>query len=275
MFYMKMKRIFLLLFILFACIPAISAESPVEYKTASGFVRVTTNMLGYNLITKNIAQSVIKKSLNKSLKGNYKVKIDSFSGVDLKKGKFRGLTIEGTDLCLDDEVYFSKLSLKTTSKFNYIDYKKKPVKVMTDIPMDYVIEISEDDLNKTVSGKNDLDSLSALVPLVKFEKVKFRIYNNKLHINTGVRFPFCKPVKGSISSGLSVQDGKIVFSDIDTGSMKNEIAEKLINIMNNYNLLENINIHLFDDNDTKMAVKNVKIIDKKIYIDGNVTIKKA
>ncbi len=275
MFYMKMKRIFLLLFILFACIPAISAESPVEYKTASGFVRVTTNMLGYNLITKNIAQSVIKKSLNKSLKGNYKVKIDSFSGVDLKKGKFRGLTIEGTDLCLDDEVYFSKLSLKTTSKFNYIDYKKKPVKVMTDIPMDYVIEISEDDLNKTVSGKNDLDSLSALVPLVKFEKVKFRIYNNKLHINTGVRFPFCKPVKCSISSGLSVQDGKIVFSDIDTGSMKNEIAEKLINIMNNYNLLENINIHLFDDNDTKMAVKNVKIIDKKIYIDGNVTIKKA
>ena len=275
MFYMKMKRIFLLLFILFACIPAISAESPVEYKTASGFVRVTTNMLGYNLITKNIAQSVIKKSLNKSLKGNYKVKIDSFSGVDLKKGKFRGLTIEGTDLCLDDEVYFSKLSLKTTSKFNYIDYKKKPVKVMTDIPMDYVIEISEDDLNKTVSGKNDLDSLSALVPLVKFEKVKFRIYNNKLHINTGVRFPFCKPVKCSISSGLSVQDGKIVFSDIDTGSMKNEIAEKLINIMNNYNLLENINIHLFDDNDTKMAVKNVKIIDKKIYIDGNVIIKKA
>lgn len=275
MFYMKMKRIFLLLFILFACIPAISAKSPVEYKTASGFVRVTTNMLGYNLITKNIAQSVIKKSLNKSLKGNYKVKIDSFSGVDLKKGKFRGLTIEGTDLCLDDEVYFSKLSLKTTSKFNYIDYKKKPVKVMTDIPMDYVIEISEDDLNKTVSGKNDLDSLSALVPLVKFEKVKFRIYNNKLHINTGVRFPFCKPVKCSISSGLSVQDGKIVFSDIDTGSMKNEIAEKLINIMNNYNLLENINIHLFDDNDTKMAVKNVKIIDKKIYIDGNVTIKKA
>ena len=275
MFYMKMKRIFLLLFILFACIPAISAKSPVEYKTASGFVRVTTNMLGYNLITKNIAQSVIKKSLNKSLKGNYKVKIDSFSGVDLKKGKFRGLTIEGTDLCLDDEVYFSKLSLKTTSKFNYIDYKKKPVKVMTDIPMDYVIEISEDDLNKTVSGKNDLDSLSALVPLVKFEKVKFRIYNNKLHINTGVRFPFCKPVKCSISSGLSVQDGKIVFSDIDTGSMKNEIAEKLINIMNNYNLLENINIHLFDDNDTKMAVNNVKIIDKKIYIDGNVTIKKA
>ncbi|MCM1264920.1 MAG: hypothetical protein NC200_01865 [Candidatus Gastranaerophilales bacterium] len=273
---MKLRKIIILVvFVIIACIPAISAESPAEFKTASGFVRVTTNMLGYNFITRTIAQNVIKKSLNKSVKGSYNVKIDSFSGVDLKKGKFKGLTIEGKNLCLDDEVYFSKLYLQTTSKFNYIDYKNKPVKFKTDIPMVYAVEISEDDLNKTVSGRNNLDTLSSLIPLVKFEKVKFRIYDSRLHINTGVRFPFCKPVKCSISTGLSVQDGKIIFSDIDTGSMKDELAEKLINIMNNYNFLENINLHLFDETDTTMAVKNVKIIDKKIYIDGNVTIKKA
>lgn len=276
MFYMKSgKIVLLLLFIISGCIPAISANISGEYKTAPGFVRVTTNMLGYNMITRHIAQNVVKKSLNKSVKGDYDVKIDSFSGVDLKKGKFRGLTIVGKDLCLDDEVYFSRLYMKTLSDFNYIDYKKKPVVFKTDIPMEYSVEISEYDLNKTVSGRNSLDMLSGLVPLVKFDRVKFRIYNSRLHINTGVRLPFCKPVKCSVSTGLSVENGKIVFSDIDTGSMKNELAEKLIHLMNHYNFLDNINLHLFDNADTAMSVKNVKIIDKTIYIDGNVTIKKA
>ena len=73
-----------------------------EYKTANKFVRVTTNMLGYNFIAKKVAQGVIKKTLKESLNGDYKVKFDSFSGVDLKKGKFRGFTIDGKDLSSDD-----------------------------------------------------------------------------------------------------------------------------------------------------------------------------
>ncbi len=78
-----------------------------EKELACGFVRVTTNMLGYNFIAKKVAQSVLKNTLKKSVKGDYKVKFDSYSGVDLKKGKFKGLYIEGDNLCVDNELYVS------------------------------------------------------------------------------------------------------------------------------------------------------------------------
>ena len=138
--------------------PSFAQDNTNEYKTASTLVRVTTNMFGYNFITRHIAQNVIKKALNKNVKGDYTVKIDSFSGVDLKKGKFRGLIIDGKDLCLEDSIYFSKLHLETTSNFNYVDYSKKPIVFKTDVPMDYVVEITEDDLNKTVEKDNFFNS---------------------------------------------------------------------------------------------------------------------
>jgi hypothetical protein len=260
---------------MFSTLPVMSSEAYGGYKLAPKFVRVTTNILGYNFIAKHVAQGVVKKTLNKNIKGDYNVKFSSFSGVDLKKGKFKGFTIEGKNLCLDDEVYFSRMYLKTTSDFNYVQYNKKPPVFKTDVPMDYEVEITEDDLNKTVSSANSLNAIAEMIPLVSFEKIRFSIYDGRLHIKTGVKIPFCKTIRCSLSTGLEVNDGKIVFSDIEAGSLKNDLADKIVNLMNNYNLLDNITVRLFEGAKTNMTVKNIKIVDSTIYINGNVTIKKA
>lgn len=255
--------------------PSFAQDNTNEYKTTSTFVRVTTNMFGYNFITRHIAQNIIKKALNKNVKGDYTVKIDSFSGVDLKKGKFRGMTIDGQNLCLEDSIYFSKLHLETTSDFNYVDYKKKPVVFKTDVPMDYVVEITEDDLNKTIEKDNFFNSFSAMIPLVSIDKFKFQLTDNKVRLNTAIRFPFSKSIKFSISGSPKIEDGKIILTDIQTSGTRHDFSERIANVMNNYNLLENIKLNLFNGTDSTMTVKNVKVQDKKICIDGNLVIKKA
>jgi len=274
---MKQNKIIIILMLCVLCLSNIAyAESAsTEYKTACGFVRVTTNMLGYNLITRHIAQNVIKKSLNKNIKGDYDVKIDSFSGVDLKKGKFKGLTIDGVNLCMDDGVYITHLFMQTTSDFNYVDYRKKPVEFKVDMPMKYIVEISEDDLNKTVAKDSFFDTFSSLIPLVQVDRFKFKLENNKVKMYTAIHFPFSKAIKFSISGSPKVEDGKIVMSDVETSGTKQEFTDKLTELMNNYNLLENIKLNLFENTDTSMSVKTIKIVDKKIYIDGTVIIKKA
>lgn len=267
--------IFVLGTLFFNIMPTYSQEITNEYNIASKFVRVSTNMLGYNIITKHIAQNVIKKTLNKNVKGDYTVKINSFSGVDLKKGKFKGMTIDGENLCLEDSVYFSKLHLETTSDFNYVDYKKKPIIFKTDIPMDYIVEITEDDLNRTVDKDNFFNSFSSMIPLITIDKFKFQLIDDKIKVNTAIRFPFSKSIKFSISSSPKVENGKIILTDIQTSGTRHDFSEKIAEIMNNYNLLENIKLNLFNGTDSTMTVKNIKIQNKKIYIDGNLIIKKA
>lgn len=245
-----------------------------EKELASGFVRVTTNMLGYNFIAKKVAQSVLKNTLKKSVKGDYKVKFDSYSGVDLKKGKFKGLYIEGDNLCVDNELYVSKLVMKTTSDYNYVDYKKDPILFKTDVPMTFSIEMTEADLNKTMSMGDTLEAIANAIPLVKMEKPKVQLAGEKIKMSSSLKLPFAKPIKFSMSAGLKVDEGKIVLSEVKSSGSK-DFAEKLVEFINERELLNDINISMFDSTETKAAVQTVRIKDKKLYVDGNITIKKS
>ena len=266
--------------VLFLCITILGlfgtgyASEKQPYKIAPAFVRITTNALGYNLLAKKVATVALKKSLNKSAKGEYKIKFDSYSGVDLKKGKFRGLVIDGENISVDDELYVSKLHMETTSKYNYVDYKKDPIVFKTDLPLKYNVEISEDDLNKSIKANNTVDFISALIPLVSIDTPKVTIINNKLKFGSALKFPFGKSLKFSMTSDLAVKDGKIVFTNVKA-SKTNELTEKLIELMNDKNMLENVSVNLFDGAETNMKVNNININDKKINIDGDIVIKKA
>lgn len=253
----------------------VSAGETTQYKTASPFVRVTTNMLGYNFITKKIASGVLKKTLNKTVKGEYKIKFDSFSGVDLKKGKFKGLTIDGEDLSIDNELFISKMHAETTSDFNYVDYKSKPVVFKTDVPLKYNIEITEADLNKSFSVGKAFDTISNLIPLVKIEKPTIKLEKDKVRLNSALKLPFNKTVKFSMSANAEVENGKIVLKDVETSSAQNDIAQQLINIINKQSLLENINLNVIEDAETNIAVDSIKVDKKKIYVNGTIVIKKS
>lgn len=248
---------------------------PVVQEKASPFVRITTNLFGYNFIAKKIASSAIEKALNKSAKGDYKVSIDSFSGVDLKKGIFKGMTIDGSNISVDDELYVSRLYMKTTSDYNYIDYKQRPIVFKTEVPMDYKILITEDDLNKSLLTHTSIVKyISSLLPLVSLTTPKVTLLDNQMKISSALKLPFGKSFKFSISTGVAVKDGKIVFTDTKANN-NNDFTQKLIDVMNNQNWLEKLNISLFEGTETNIKIKNITISPKRLCIDGNLVIKEA
>lgn len=271
---MKFLRIAILFTIIFSVGFARVFAQNSEYKTASAFTRIATNMLGYNFIAKKIAQGVLKKTLKKTADGEYKVKFDSFSGVDLKKGKFRGLTIQGENISAENCIYITKLNMQTTSDFHYVDYKKDPMIFKTDLPFEYQVEIDENDLNKTFAFGDTFEMLTSLIPLMRVEKPKLTIENQKIRIKSSLKMPFAKPIKFSMSAGLKVENGKIVLTDV-VSSGSNDFASKLINIINERNLLNDINLSIFKNTETKASVNTINIKDKRIYIDGNFVIKKT
>lgn len=246
-----------------------------EYKTANAFVRITTNMLGYNFIAKKVAQSAMKKSLKKCVAGDYKIKFDSFSGVDLKKGIFRGLDIDGKNLSVENELYISQLHMATTSDFNYVDYRSEPMVFKTDVPLAYEVEMTESDLDKTLFSEEAFDTISRFIPLVTIEKPSVKIVNDKIRINSSLKFPFAKAIKFSMSSGLKVENGKIVMTDVESSGSSRDFAGKLVNLINKQNMLDNINLNIFENTDTVVQVQNVNLKDKKLYITGQFLIKKS
>ena len=271
---MRVRYILCLICLLcFAAAPAYSLES--EYAAAPAFVRVITNLCGYNFAAKRVAQRIIKNELNSSITGDFKVKIGSFSGVDLKRGKFKSLEICGEDLSVEDELYITKLMLKTPEGFYYVDYRKKPQVYKTDVMMYYYIQISEDDLNRTFARNVPLYELTRSLPFVQVDNFKFKLEEDKVIICTAVRFPFGKAAKFSITARPEIKNGKIVLTELETSGGGRELPEKLTAFINNMHLMKNIKINLCQGAKTVVSVKNVKVADKKIHSDGTLIIKKT
>ena len=257
------------------CTPGVySNEISREYKTAPGFVRIVTNMLGYNSAAKFFAQKSLKRELRKNIQGKLNIRIDSFSGVDLKKGKFQSLKIKGKELCLDNELYLSKLCLQTTPGFYYVDYRKNPVVFKTDLPLNYSIIISEDDLNKTMESNTLLNEISEVIPLVHIDNFKFKLENDKIIMFSAFHFPFGKSVRFSVSVRPKLENGKIILSDMKTFGAGREVPEKIVSFLNGLNLAENIKISILKGVDSTLYVENLLIADKKISINGVITIKR-
>lgn len=271
---MKLKNILAVVLIIFLANFSMLSFS-AERELASSFARITTNALGYNFIVRKTAEKLICKALRKSVKGDYKISIDSFSGIDLKRGKFRGAIIKGNNLSIDDELFISSLMMKTLSDYNYIKYDKKKLKFMTEVPMSYSVVITESDFNKSLASNKILRAFTVDLPLVKVDSLKSVLADDKISFISKVRFPFCKPIKMTVSTGLKIEDGKIVFDNIDTSSMKSELAGSVIEYMNSHNLLTEMNLYIFDDTTTFLEVKNIKIVNGKMYIDGIVTLNKV
>ena len=188
---------------------------------------------------------------------------------------FKSLTIDGKHINIDDELYISKLYMKTTSDFNYVDYRKEPMVFKTDVPMEYNVELSEEDLNKSITVGKTTEFISSILPLVSIDTPKLNLTNDKMRISSAIRVPFAKPIKFSMTAGLKVEKGKVVFSNIHTSGLKGDFADKIITIINQQDLLNNLNFNIFDNTDTKIAVENISIKDKTIFIDGKVIIKQT
>lgn len=245
---------------------------------APSFSRVMTNALGMNFFARKTAAKIIKKKLNTVAPGDYDVNIDSYSAIDLKNGKFKSLNIHGSNIS-SKGFYVSAIDLNTLSDYNYIDYKSNPIQFKNDFPMSFTATISENDLNKTLINMGYIKKLTDInfvgISLFTVDNVAFKLKNNKIYLIAQMKAPFLmgeKLVKFTFSGKLNVENGKIVLDDVCSENLKNISLNKFVDKINNMNLFD-LPLDVFKGTETNLSIKDVKIVDNKILVNGTIIVK--
>ena len=245
------------------------------FDLSPGIVKYPTNMLGLNFIAKKIAQNIIKKELIGTIQGNIKVKLDSYSVFDLKKGIIKSLKISGDNI-VSDEVYITGLTANTLCDFNYVDYQKNPIEYKVPMPMQFTMVLTDSDLNKSFFNENNkvykkrLNQINIIMNDILITKqISTEIRNNKFYIILNGHLPIMNlPVKVTVSSKINVKNNQIVLNETFTRGLSKFVPnDTMYEIMNILNPLE-YTINSFETTRDKIIINNVKIIDNKISIDG-------
>lgn len=281
---MKIKIFIISLISMFLSAGMISAQETyccsVPDKLSNPVARGFTNALGMNLCAKKTAKVIIKRVLKKNADGEYDVKIDSFSAMDLKRGKFKSIEINGKNIA-SHGVYISSISLKSICNYNYIEYNKNPVIFHTDLPLAFSAMISEEDLNKTLIDLGYIKKIMDLdfggISLFCINNIEFKLKNNKIYLIVQVRSPLLmgeRLIKFSFAGKLNVENGRIVLENLASENLRNINLGKFVEKLNSLNPFD-MPLQIFKGNDSTLSVNNVRVIDNKICIDGIIVIKRS
>lgn len=276
-----MKKIILILMLLTSVAYAECDVKCVEpYGLTSGVSRFFSSVTGQNFLAERIGSSLMKKAVKKNIEaGSIKTNLQSFSVRDLKNGKFKSIEIKGKDVNIEG-VYITSFDVKTLCNFNYLqDNKKGDVIVKENMPMSLNVTFSEDDINKTMASSdykrliNDVNSLAG--GLFEINSTTVRLKNNKMYYAIKYNIPFVRKSKEiALCANLRVANGKIMLADTSfAGGNTSFDINKFSKLLNYINPLD-FSAKILENKDAKISVQNVKITDKKIEIDGRVTLLK-
>lgn len=279
-----MKRLILLLGLLFLG-SGISYSANCTYKCAQPYdmsSKISTffsKITGLNFTRTKISEAVLEKTISKSVQGDkLNVDIDSYSGKDLANGIFKSLTISGKNLNVDG-IYLSSLELKSLCEFNYVQYDKKGnLTFKEDFPMSFNMQMSSDDINKSMESERYQNTLNKVNKLsfagLKVSSTESSIRGNKFYYSMNVSIPFMKTQRIEITADLKVEDGTINFENTRLTSNSKKLDLKSINFLMKYINPLDFSVNIFNNKDAKVNVKNVAIKNNIIVADGIIVIPK-
>jgi hypothetical protein len=248
------------------------------YGNSLGF----SNITGINFLSEKIGNLVLSNAIKKDSKGKYRVNLQSYNVTALKKGIFKSLEVTGKNT-ITDGIYISNLKLKTLCDYNYIevDNKHKTTFFREPLALAYEMQISEDDLNKTMESSKYKDMIRRINSIGNTFKIfnvsssSVKIENNKLYYVMQVSVPLLKTKPNIvIESDLSASNGNIVLNEANlvTDAFKIDMT-KLEKIINYLNLLE-FELGIFEGKQATTSVDEIIIQNNIVNISGKMLIDK-
>lgn len=242
-----------------------------------------SNITGVNFLAERIGNVLIKKAILKDSKGKYKVNIQSYNTTALKRGEFKSLEINGVDT-LTDGIYISKVKFKTLCDYNYIEINNRDKIAIFQQPfgMAYALQISQDDLNKTMQSAaykemiRKINGIGNSYKLFNISSTSAKIENNKLYYTFNASIPLLKMKQDiTIETDIVARGGQIVLNDARLVSNNFKIdMSKLERILNYLNPLE-FTMGIFDGQDAKTKIQEITIKDNIINLIGVMAIEEG
>lgn len=255
---------------------------PSQTQLSGSFSRGLSTITGTNFFASKTAQSILKSQIKKEARGDFDVKLKSYSLSDLKAGRFKSLEITGKNIIADD-VYLSLLKLKTLCDYNYIVYdkKNKTATFKEDFGMAFATSITEDDLNNTMNANgykeliDEINSLGKSYKLFNITQSKAKLRNNQFLYVFQVAFPFINTKQNIVvSSDVNVSNGKLYLSHTRVINDLFSVDLGKVSDMLNYLNPLSFSLSILENKDATLTVKDAVIKDNRIDIDGTIIVLK-
>lgn len=247
------------------------------YPVSGAVPRFFSNVSGMNFLLTRAAESQVEKALKKDLSGKFKVDIVPFGAKNFMDGKFKSMIITSKNLMYSG-ANFSDFHAETVCGYNQIIYKNnKEIYFPENVLFKFSGVITSEDFSKTVMSEQYYSALNKMNVSIA-NRVIFRIFdpsakieNDRINMSFKVMTPFVFTSEISdvnVNAGLAVENGRIVFTDMDLGSSNSKLnLTKMLPIINKLNpLTYEHNVSKNTKGITKIS--NIKVANSKIYVDG-------
>lgn len=283
-----MKRFFLLVsFILFFTAPVFATcdylnRCPAYYpNVSSNLAQFFSNATGTTYLAEQFAQNMIKQELAKATNQIFEVNVKAFSLEDLFEGKFKSLTVTGSNIELGG-IYLSSLKIQTLCNFNSVDIKSRPIKLRENAVLGVWVEFSAQDLRNSIEYGNHSQEVSK-IDLSGLAISSFRVYSPTINIENGKLYftinakpmgPY-KPMDISIGADIKVQDGNVISSKIDMINLYSGFnLTQFSNSLNPINYLK-FPINLSGTQKAEVQIQDVNIVDNRAFLHAMIFIPKV
>lgn len=250
-----------------------------SYGLSSKMGQAVSKGIGATSLSEKIAQARISSELKKATHQHFDVYVKSYSFQDFVHGRFKSILISGKNLNIEG-AHLSSLELRTLCDFNYVQFNKTPIRFKENLILGFTTVISDNDLMQTMESNGYLDKLNCVnvkgcgITFFKLSGADVQIKNNKLFFKVRItsQLLLAEPLDIKMSSDLKVEDGRIIFTKVDLSSLPKGMD--LTNFAYRLNAINPLTFSLdvLENKNTKMCIKDVKIVGDKITIKGNIFI---
>ena len=285
----KLSIILGILFLIFITTPVNAVEEECsetsicpQTNVVSGPIASTLSKIsGMNFIVSKTIESQVKKQMDKALLADFKVNIEPFGARTMMQGKFKKITAHA-DSAYIDGLYISNINAESLCSYNHFVYKDGQVYTNEDFLLGFSAEITSNDLQKVVNTPeyiklmNSLNVSFAGVSMFKIFSPKAQIKGDRLVFSMNIVSPLTlgEPKMITSSMGMSVENGKILFTDVQTTpSIANANLNTLLPILNKLNPLT-FKSNILNNPKSIIKIKDVNIINDKIIVKGLVIVPK-
>ena len=285
----KLSIILGILFFLFITTPVNAVEEECsetsicpQTNVVSGPIASTLSKIsGMNFIVSKTIESQVKKQMDKALLADFKVNIEPFGARTMMQGKFKKITAHA-DSAYIDGLYISNINAESLCSYNHFVYKDGQVYTNEDFLLGFSAEITSNDLQKVVNTPeyiklmNSLNVSFAGVSMFKIFSPKAQIKDDRLVFSMNIVSPLTlgEPKMITSSMGMSVENGKILFTDVQTTpSIANANLNTLLPILNKLNPLT-FKSNILNNPKSIIKIKDINITNDKIIVKGLVIVPK-
>lgn len=242
--------------------------------------KIINKITGINFLSKNIAEAVIQREINKELHSNVKADLKLFNLKRLKNGEFKELTLKSKNLKYK-ALSATDVKVTTICPYNKILYKNKKLYFPQDISFKFTGTITNKDIENIINSVEFQNELSRNtlsfrgVNGIKFETPTVTIKDNYLNFSLPVTsFILKKPYNIKFKTNLEIKNNKIVLRNITFSSKRNimnsDLFAPVIDAINPLSYaLASINGKFCN-----IQITNAKITGDAISTDGILKINK-